>query len=98
VTSERGGPDTCPLRCRLRRGAGDAASTGAAADQVDWAGLPVNLDLVFSQQQRDKVYGQYLRRRRGPQLWRWSENGLPCPCDIAAGEQPARKADSMSSR
>jgi hypothetical protein len=40
-------------------------------DRVDWAGLPVNLDLVFSQTQRDKVYAQHVMRRRGNLLWRW---------------------------
>ncbi|MCV7396054.1 hypothetical protein H5P32_15930 [Mycobacterium paraseoulense] len=53
----------CPLRCRLRRGA-----DGDDGDQVDWAGLPINLDLAFSPQQRDKVYRQHLMRKRGTQL------------------------------
>jgi len=34
------------------------------AERVDWAGLPVNLDMVFSQRQRDKVYAQHLMRAR----------------------------------
>jgi hypothetical protein len=32
--------------------------------EVAWAGLPVNLDLAFSQVQRDKVYLQHLTRTR----------------------------------
>jgi hypothetical protein len=47
----------CPLHC----GSGNGAD--APADQVAWAGLPVNLDFAFSQNQRDKVYAQYLKRR-----------------------------------
>ena len=85
----------CPLQCRLRHGAagdnplGDQAS---AHDQVDWAGLPVDLDLVFSREQRDKVYVQHLMRKRGTQLWRWLHDGAqPCACDADA-------AESMSNR
>jgi hypothetical protein len=101
VTRERGGPNACPLRCRRQRSADDPASTGAAGDQVDWAGLPVNLDLVFSQQQREKVYGQYLKRRRGTELWGWSENGgPPCACELSGddGRSSPDAAESMSSR
>ena len=39
-------------------------STEMETEQVEWAGLPVNLDMVFSQRQRDKVYAQHLRRAR----------------------------------
>jgi sulfite reductase alpha subunit-like flavoprotein len=39
-------------------------STDTATERVDWAGLPVNLDMVFSQRQRDKVYAQHLMRTR----------------------------------
>ncbi len=107
MAGERGAQDSgavhsgCPLQCRLRQAAGaDTASQGSVADEVDWAGLPVNLDLVFSQQQRDKVYGQYLRLRRGTQLWRWLPNGTQrCACELAADGQAVRDAvDSVSSR
>ena len=42
-----------------------------ARDHVDWAGLPINLDMAFSRKQRDKVYMQHLMRKRGAQLSRW---------------------------
>jgi hypothetical protein len=77
----------CPLQCRLRYGAashhpGDQAS---APDHVDWAGLPINLDLAFSQVQRDKVYTQHLMRKRWAQLQRWLHDGAQlCVCEIAA--------------
>lgn len=65
----------CPLHCRLRHG---------TADQVNWAGLPINLDFAFSQAQRDKVYAQYLRRRSGAQQWRWfREDTQVCVCEFA---------------
>ncbi len=77
----------CPLQCRLRHGAAsdnppsDQASTG---DQVDWAGFPVDLDLAFSQRQRDKVYVQHLMRKRGAYLWRWLPDGAQlCVCETA---------------
>jgi hypothetical protein len=63
----------CPLKCReRRRGAGDNPADGGASPRelVDWAGLPANLDLAFSPQQRDRVYVQHLLRKRGAQLWR----------------------------
>jgi hypothetical protein len=78
----------CPLQCRLRYGtashnpAGDPASD---RDHVDWAGLPVNLDLAFSQAQRDKVYAQHLMRKRAAQLRRWLHDGPQlCVCEVAA--------------
>ena len=77
----------CPLQCRLRYGGathnpGDQAS---ACDHVDWAGLPINLDLAFSHTQRDKVYAQHLTRQRGAQLRRWLRDGAQlCVCEIAA--------------
>ncbi|OBH33641.1 hypothetical protein A5692_14000 [Mycobacterium sp. E342] len=70
----------CPLRCRLRR-----AAAGDDGDQVDWAGLPINLDLAFSPQQRDKVYRQHLMRKRGTQLRRWAPIGSHlCVCEETA--------------
>ena len=77
----------CPLRCRRQHGAaGDTPPDGQLApEQVDWAGLPIDLDLAFSAVQRDNVYFQHLRRKRGAQLWRLPRDGAqPCACDIAA--------------
>jgi hypothetical protein len=78
----------CPLKCRLRQGAAsdnppdDQAST---REQVDWAGFPIDLDLAFSPQQRDKVYVQHLMRKRGAQLWPWLLRGAQlCVCEEAA--------------
>ncbi len=98
MARERGGPDVCPLH----GGQGhDAGADSPAADQVDWAGLPVNLDMVFSQQQRDKVYVQHLMRKRGTQLWGWLQSGAQtCVCDVAddAGRRHSDAAESVSSR
>ncbi|ORV46446.1 hypothetical protein AWC00_03700 [Mycobacterium conspicuum] len=75
----------CPLQCWLRRG--DASDTRPESptrmrDHVDWAGLPVNLDFAFSQQQCDKVYQQHLARKRGAQLWRWlPDTAHLCVCE-----------------
>ena len=77
----------CPLQCRLRYGAAsynpdDQAST---PEHVDWAGLPINLDLAFSQAQRDKVYAQHLMRKRLAQLRRRLHGGAQlCVCEIVA--------------
>ncbi len=74
----------CPLQCRVRRGADD----NQPAEQVDWAGLPINLDLAFSPQQRDKVYTQHLLRKRGTQLRRWLPAGSHvCVCEQAANDE-----------
>ncbi|OBH96613.1 hypothetical protein A5678_25870 [Mycobacterium sp. E2733] len=70
------------MQCRLRRGAADDDLLG---DRVDWAGLPVNLDLAFSPQQRDKVYTQHLMRKRGTQLRRrLQDRGQWCACEEVA--------------
>jgi hypothetical protein len=59
------------LQCRRRyEAADDNPDQASAPDQIYWAGLPVNLDLVFSREQRDKVYLQHLMRKRGSQLRR----------------------------
>ncbi len=74
----------CPLQCRLRRG---AAGDNQPDDRVDWAGLPINLDLAFSPQQRDKVYTQHLMRKRRAQLRRWLPDGSqPCVCEEIAND------------
>lgn len=84
MARESDGPDrviknNCPLQCRLRYGgmAGEPVS-----DQVDWAGLPVNLDFAFSRDQRDKVYAQHLLRRHGAQFGPWRHGAHVCVCDI----------------
>jgi len=92
----------CPLKCRLRQGAanGDRPSEQESArDHVDWAGLPVNLDLVFSRTQRDKVYVQHLRRKRETQLWRWLPDTQSCVCaNTDEASMDADAAESMPSR
>jgi hypothetical protein len=91
----------CPLQCRLRYGAasdnpGDQAS---AYDHVDWAGLPIKLDLAFSQAQCDKVYAQHLMRKRRTQLRRWLyDRALLCVCEIVAEDADAVAVESISSR
>jgi len=77
--------DVCPLHPR-----------GSAAGQVDWAGLPINLDMAFSRVQRDKVYVQHVMRKQGRQLWPWSHDAAqPCVCEVA---EDGTAAESMSSR
>ena len=93
----------CPLHSGLRHGAAGDNPLGDRAsehDQVDWAGLPVDLDLVFSREQRDKVYVQHLLRKRGTQLWPWLHHEEQCVCDTAADDGRLRPdaAESMSSR
>jgi hypothetical protein len=77
----------CPLQCQLRHGpASDNPSSDQASrgDRVDWAGFPIDLDLAFSQRQRDKVYAQHLMRMRGAQLRRWLPNCAQlCVCETA---------------
>lgn len=64
----------CPLHCRSKNG----------TDQVDWAGLPVNLDLAFSQNQRDKVMAQFQMLRRGTLLRRRTRDvAQVCACEQA---------------
>lgn len=72
VRSEETPEYVCPPQCSLRLG----AARDSDCEQVDWAGLPVNLDFVFSRNQRDKVYLQHLQRRRDPQLARRFDGGL----------------------
>ncbi len=95
VARECDGPDrvmksVCPLRCRLH-----PEGRASAAGQVAWAGLPVNLDMAFSRNQRDKVYVQHVMRRQGSQLWRWVHGDTQvCVCETAAtdGTQSADPA------
>ena len=55
-----------------------------APGQVNWAGLPINLDLAFSRKQRDRVYVQHLLRKREAQRWRLSPGAAQaCVCDVA---------------
>nr|WP_293037423.1 hypothetical protein [Mycobacterium sp.] len=79
------GPDRvikngCPLQCHLRRG---GVGESPVDEQVDWAGLTVNLDFAFSRDQRDKVYAQHLMRRRGTPFGPWRRGAYVCVCDIA---------------
>ena len=83
------GPDgvmkiVCPVHHRLRHGAGTDADASPPG-RVEWAGLPIDLDLAFSHAQRDKVYLQHLMREREAQLWRRLHGGTRlCVCDNAA--------------
>jgi hypothetical protein len=87
VTAEHHGGDAlngdCPLQCWLRE-----------RDHVDWAGLPINLDMAFSQQQCDKVYRQHLLRKRGAQLRRW----LPPTTQMCACEAASEHRNSDAAR
>ena len=68
------------------RPASRAASDDQASrpDQVNWAGLPINLDFAFSREQRDKVYVQHVMRNQGRRLWPWlHDDAQPCVCDVA---------------
>lgn len=81
----------CPLQCHR----------SSAADRVDWAGMPVNLDFTFSREQRDKVYAQHLMRKRWSQLRRWSRDVAQlCVCDIASDHEQHEPdaAKSVSNR
>jgi hypothetical protein len=83
-TSER--PDSnsvnagCPVHSPRQQ-----ASLG---DQIDWAGLPINLDYAFSRKQRDKVYVQHLLRKRESQLSRRLQAPAPlCSCGADADDE-----------
>jgi hypothetical protein len=86
VAREAEGPDramktVCPRHCRQRH------ADGQAPGLVAWAGLPINLDLAFSREQRDKVYVQHLLRKQGSQLRRLLEESVqPCACEIATAD------------
>ncbi|MBW0017289.1 MAG: hypothetical protein JO236_07075 [Mycobacterium sp.] len=98
----------CPLNCRLRRDTVSDDATGdrvSSADQVEWAGLLVNLDLAFSSRQRDKVYVQHLNRKRAAQLrWLPQHSAAPCVCGLETDDGHVDRrsdrdaANSMSSR
>ncbi len=86
MARECDGPDrvmkkNCPLQCPRRYG---GVAENAAGDQVDWAGLPVNLDFAFSRDQRDKVYAQHLKHRHGTQFGTWRRGGQVCVCELAS--------------
>jgi hypothetical protein len=92
----------CPVHSRPRHGAAyDDHPGDKASGHVNWAGIPVDLDLAFSRKQRDKVYVQHLMRKRGAQLWRWLPSGeQACVCDIASdrGTSTPLRAKPMLSR
>lgn len=93
VSVRDAGKPVCPLKCQLRYG----AAGHEVRDQVDWAGLPINLDLAFSQAQRDKVYTQHQLRKRQAQLGRWLHGGAQlCVCEIAAEEAHLDRDASQS--
>ncbi|OBH48872.1 hypothetical protein A5687_14710 [Mycobacterium mantenii] len=60
------------------------------AEQITWAGLPVNLDFAFSQAQRDKVYSQHLMRKR----WCTLRNGAAARDGDLAAESVPLDADA----
>ena len=83
----------CPLQCRLRTG---AVTDDLVADEVDWAGLRINLDYAFSREQRDKVYAQHLMRRRGTQLGQWLRSAQLCACESVDKHDDAEMRHVMS--
>ena len=79
-----------PSQCRLHGAAADnpPSDQASALGLVDWAGLPADLDMAFSQSQRDKVYAQHLMRKRGSRLWRRSQDdGEICGCGSADDQE-----------
>jgi hypothetical protein len=80
-TSQRPDWDSVNAGCPVHSGQQQALS----GDQIDWAGLPINLDFAFSRKQRDKVYVQHLMRKRESQLSRLLQAGTQqCSCDGGA--------------
>ncbi|MDP7707322.1 MULTISPECIES: hypothetical protein [unclassified Mycobacterium] len=77
----------CPRHCRARQG------SNTPAEQVDWAGLPVNLDFAFSQKQRDKVYAQHLKFERAGRFRRRAQD--VCICDMT--DHPDLNQDTRKS-
>ncbi|MCV6964267.1 hypothetical protein H7J50_10665 [Mycobacterium intermedium] len=87
------------MQCKLRAAATDDGPTDGASpfDRVDWAGLPVKLDLAFSQQQCDRVYAQHMKRKRGFELWRESrKRAAPCVCEMAAANDSAEASPAAT--
>jgi hypothetical protein len=72
----------CPLHCQT-----------TSPDQVEWAGLPINLDMAFSTKQRDKVYVQHVKRRQSSQLRLSQLTAAPCVC-ASADERGYLASDS----
>jgi sulfite reductase alpha subunit-like flavoprotein len=89
-TSERPDWDSVSAGCPVH----SAQLQASARDQVDWAGLPINLDMAFSRKQRDKVYVQHLMRKRESQLSRRFQDAAPqCVCGIQS-LNPDLRADA----
>lgn len=88
----------CPVHGRPVHEAND--DRASRSDQVNWAGLPANLDFAFSRGQRDKVYVQHVMRTQGRRLWPWLQDGAQsCLCEVAAEHQRVdTDAESMSSQ
>lgn len=78
-TSQRPDWDSMNAGCPVHSGQQQASSGG----QIDWAGLPINLDFAFSRKQRDKVYVQHLLRTR--ESWLKARN-QQCSCESASGD------------
>ena len=90
----------CPLHGRPANGA-TSDDRASRPDQVNWAGLPINLDFAFSSEQRDKVYVQHVMRKQGRRLWPWlHDDPQPCVCEVGADHQRVGTdaAGSMSSQ
>lgn len=89
----------CPVHGRPASGAAtdDHASR---PDQVNWGGLPINLDFAFSREQRDKVYVQHVMRNQGRLLSPWLHDGAqPCVCEAPDQQRVHTDATgSMSSQ
>ena len=77
---------SCRLQCPLRHNAATdnlPDHETSACDVVEWAGFAVNLDFAFSQNHRDRVYLEHLKRMRKAQQMR--PDGIQvCACEIAA--------------
>ena len=89
----------CPLHGRPANGAAND-DRASRPDQVNWAGLPTNLDFAFSREQRDKVYVQHVMRGQGRRLWRLHDGAQSCICEVAADHERVRTdaAESRSSQ
>lgn len=85
------------MQCKLRAAAADDTPTdgGSPFDRVDWAGLPVKLDLAFSQQQCDTVYAQHIKFKRRFESWRESrKRATPCVCEMAAADNSTESSSA----
>jgi sulfite reductase alpha subunit-like flavoprotein len=88
----------CPVHGRPVHEANE--DRASRSDQVNWAGLPVNLDFAFSRGQRDKVYVQHVMRSQGRRLWPWlHDEAQSCLCEGADHQRVGTDAaESVSSQ